>query len=490
MFTRRLRVLSLLFAFGDATVALLAFLGAYGLRDVVLPLLAPSFPFLPPLGLYSFSRYLPVLVGIVAIWLLAGYLLGLYDPRELRERQQAVWDPTKQVLLGTLLLTTGLFFFKGFYVSRLLLIGFVLLDWMLQVALRLAFLEWGPRWRERFGGEYFILLVGTGPRAQEMADLIQDSRNAGLRLLGFVETGRGDARAASRAAAGDRRTGQEPAPTWALPEVPRLLEQHVVDEVLFAVSKEELDQLEDLLLLCEEEGVRTRVQLQIFPHLNSQLYLEHLRHVPLLTFSTTPENELHLLIKRVADVVAAAVLLVLLSPLLLLLAVLIKLTSAGPVLYRQQRCGLGGRRFTLYKFRSMVADADLHREELEALNEADGPVFKIWNDPRCTRIGRWMRRFSLDELPQLWNVLKGDMSFVGPRPPLPQEVEKYERWQRRRLRMRPGLTCLWALEGRSQLSFARWMKLDLDYIDTWSLWLDLKIFLKTIPRVLLGRGAA
>jgi lipopolysaccharide/colanic/teichoic acid biosynthesis glycosyltransferase len=138
----------------------------------------------------------------------------------------------------------------------------------------------------------------------------------------------------------------------------------------------------------------------------------------------------------------------------------------------------------------MVADADERREELRALNEADGPVFKIMNDPRCTPLGRWMRKFSLDELPQLWNVLKGDMSFVGPRPPLPEEVEKYERWQRRRLRMRPGLTCLWALEGRSQLSFARWMQLDLLYIDTWSLWLDLKIFLLTIPRVVTGRGAA
>ena len=175
---------------------------------------------------------------------------------------------------------------------------------------------------------------------------------------------------------------------------------------------------------------------------------------------------------------------------LLLLAALVKLTSPGPVLYRQTRCGLGGRRFTLTKFRSMVADAEQRQAELAALNEADGPVFKIRNDPRVTAVGWWMRRLSLDELPQLWNILKGDMSFVGPRPPLASEVEKYERWQRRRLRMRPGLTCLWALEGRSNLSFRRWMELDLQYIDTWSPALDLKIFLKTIPVVLLGRGAS
>jgi len=195
-------------------------------------------------------------------------------------------------------------------------------------------------------------------------------------------------------------------------------------------------------------------------------------------------------VKRWGDFLLAGLLLLLLSPLFLVLALLIRLTSAGPVIYRQTRCGLGGRKFTVCKFRSMRADADLYKEELEALNEMDGPVFKIRNDPRCTAVGRFMRRFSLDELPQLVNITKGDMSFVGPRPPLPEEVQKYERWQRRRLRMVPGLTCLWALEGRNQLSFRRWMELDLEYIDNWSLTLDAKILLKTVPTVLLGRGAS
>jgi len=212
--------------------------------------------------------------------------------------------------------------------------------------------------------------------------------------------------------------------------------------------------------------------------------------MPLLTFSTTPESEDLLLLKRGVDFVMALVFLIVLSPLLLVLAILIKLTSRGPVLYRQTRCGLGGRKFTVYKFRSMRADADLLRHELAALNEMDGPVFKIKVDPRCTPVGAFMRKFSLDELPQLVNILKGDMSFVGPRPPLPQEVEKYQRWQRRRLRMQPGLTCLWALEGRNKLNFKRWMELDLEYIDNWSPSLDWKIILKTIPVVLLGRGAS
>jgi exopolysaccharide biosynthesis polyprenyl glycosylphosphotransferase len=222
----------------------------------------------------------------------------------------------------------------------------------------------------------------------------------------------------------------------------------------------------------------------------SKIRWERLHEMPMLTFSTTPENEDLLLFKRVLDFLMALAFLVVLSPLFLVLALLIKLTSRGPVFYRQTRCGLGGRKFTVYKFRSMQADADLLREELAALNEMDGPVFKIRNDPRCTAVGAFMRKFSLDELPQLVNILKGDMSFVGPRPPLPEEVEKYERWQRRRLRMHPGLTCLWALEGRNKLNFKRWMELDLEYIDNWSPSLDWKILVKTIPVVLLGRGAS
>jgi lipopolysaccharide/colanic/teichoic acid biosynthesis glycosyltransferase len=212
--------------------------------------------------------------------------------------------------------------------------------------------------------------------------------------------------------------------------------------------------------------------------------------MPLLTFSTTPENEFLLLLKRVVDLVMALALSAVLSPVCVLLALAIRLTSRGSILYRQTRCGLGGRRFTLYKFRSMRPDAHLQLRELMPLNELDGPVFKIRDDPRCTPVGRIMRKFSLDELPQLINILKSDMSFVGPRPPLPEEVARYEPWQRRRLRMKPGLTCLWALEGRNKLNFRRWMELDLQYIDTWSPGLDWKILLRTIPVVLLGRGAS
>ena len=230
--------------------------------------------------------------------------------------------------------------------------------------------------------------------------------------------------------------------------------------------------------------------MDFFPQLRSEISLEQLGRYSMLTFSSTPENEYLLSLKRAIDLVLALVLLVLASPVMIAAAILIRLTSPGPVIYRQWRCGLNGRQFWLYKFRSMYVGSEQDQHLLAHLNEKDGPVFKIARDPRATWVGRLLRKTSLDELPQLFNILRGDMSFVGPRPPLPQEVAQYETWQRRRLRMKPGLTCLWALEGRNELNFARWMKLDMEYIDNWSLALDFKILLRTIPRVLSGRGAS
>jgi exopolysaccharide biosynthesis polyprenyl glycosylphosphotransferase len=203
-----------------------------------------------------------------------------------------------------------------------------------------------------------------------------------------------------------------------------------------------------------------------------------------------PTATLALFVKRTLDVVVALAGLVLSLPLWLAAALAIRLTSRGRVLYRQVRCGLHGRRFVLLKFRTMVADAEKMQGDVAHLNVMDGPVFKAPGDPRVTPMGRLLRRSSLDELPQLLNVLRGDMSLVGPRPPLPDEVERYLPWQRRRLAMKPGITCLWQISGRSHLDFATWMELDLAYIDNWSLWLDLKILLLTVPAVFSGRGAA
>jgi exopolysaccharide biosynthesis polyprenyl glycosylphosphotransferase len=228
--------------------------------------------------------------------------------------------------------------------------------------------------------------------------------------------------------------------------------------------------------------------VDFFPHVNSEVYLERLGFTPLLTFSAAPHDEIRLLVKRATDVVIASAGLVVLLPFMLAVALLVRLTSPGPAIFKQVRCGLNGRRFRFYKFRSMCVDAERMRAEVMHLSTRK-TAMKIPEDPRLTRVGRYLRKFSLDEWPQLWNVLKGDMSLVGPRPAIPDEVEQYQTWQRRRLRMRPGLTCLWAVSGRDNLDFETWMRLDMQYIDNWSLALDWKIILRTIPRVLIGHGA-
>jgi exopolysaccharide biosynthesis polyprenyl glycosylphosphotransferase len=209
----------------------------------------------------------------------------------------------------------------------------------------------------------------------------------------------------------------------------------------------------------------------------------------LITFSTVPEHDLAVVIKRVIDFVVALIALVLMSPLMVLTAVLIKFTSPGPVFYTQVRCGLYGRRFGLTKFRTMIDGAEDKLWEIKHLNEMDGPVFKMRNDPRVTPLGRILRMASIDELPQLWNVIKGEMSIVGPRAPLVEEVQHYSIRERRRLSVKPGITCLWQVSGRNDVSFRKWMEMDLEYIDNWSVWLDLEIMLKTIPAVFTARGA-
>jgi exopolysaccharide biosynthesis polyprenyl glycosylphosphotransferase len=334
--------------------------------------------------------------------------------------------------------------------------------------------------RREFGTPHHVLVTGLGERAVGLGRALEGSERHGIRLVGFV---------ADHNCEIPQFVGlTKKYPVHSLGTLPQLLERELIDEIIFAVDSQRLSDLEELLLLCDEEGIRTRVLMDFFPHVNSEVYLDHLGHLPLLTFSAAPHDEILLFFKRITDVVLASVALVVLAPLIVLVGVLIKITSPGPMIFRQVRCGLNGRRFVFYKFRSMVANAEGLKSGLEHMNRKE-IAFKIPGDPRRTPLGGYLRKFSIDEWPQLWNVIRGDMALVGPRPAVPEEVEKYKRWQRRRLRMRPGLTCLWALDGRDSLDFETWMRKDMEYIDNWSLGLDWKILLLTIPRVLTGRGA-
>ncbi len=469
VFSRHHRRVTFLFRLSDVLLAGVAFELAYHTR-LALPL-ERVFYLTPPV------KALLLIIG-AALLPLVGTWLKVYDRLDagrrpiLRDtfRQCAFWG------VGMVLCEYAL----RLDLSRPFLAFFLFYGWVLLILFRVNAPRLARWLRRGFGTPYYVLIAGTGPRARRLGKLLESSAECGTRLVGFVAVGN-DCRERTIHLGADY-------PVYPLAELPRLLEGRVVDEVMFAVDSKRLAELEETLLLCDEDGVRTRVAVDFFPHVNSDVYLERLENTPLLTFSAAPHDEIRLMLKRLLDVVFAALGLLVLAPFMLLIALLIRLTSPGPAIFRQLRCGLNGRRFTLYKFRSMRRDAEALKPLLAHLNEKD-TAFKIANDPRITPLGRFLRKFSIDEWPQLWNVLKGDMSLVGPRPPVPEEVERYQRWQRRRLRMRPGLTCLWALEGRDSLDFDTWMRKDLEYIDNWSLALDSKILLQTIPRVLSGKGA-
>lgn len=469
MYSRHHRKARILFGVSDVLLTALAFEAAYQTRA-----------FLPLEKNFELAVITKAfLLGYsVSIWVMFGYWLGVYERLDSAHPLVILRDASRQCAIGAIAVVLFEFTLR-LDLSRLFLGLFSFYAWILLILFRWKLGKMVGLIRREFARPHHVVIVGLGERANRLGGLIERSSDYGFRLLAFLS---------DDVAAPPTVVLRATYPVRPLGDLSRLLEEHVVDEILFAVDSERLSSLEDVFLLCDEEGVRTRVAIDFFPHVNSELYLDRLGDAPLLTFAAAPHDEVRLVFKRVMDVLIAAAALVVLAPVMAAIALLIRITSAGPVVFKQVRCGLNGRRFVFYKFRSMVDNAEELKASLQHLNEKE-VVFKIPNDPRMTAVGRWLRKFSIDEWPQLWNVLRGDMSLVGPRPAVPDEVEKYQRWQRRRLRMRPGLTCLWAVEGRDTLDFETWMKMDMKYIDNWSLALDWKIIVRTIPYVLTGRGA-
>jgi len=323
-----------------------------------------------------------------------------------------------------------------------------------------------------------VLVLGSGPRAGEVARTLQRHPEWGLRILSFVD-------------GSDAPLDPDVSPELMnkLSDVPTILRDHVVDEVIVACPRSMLMEIDPVIETCAETGTPVTLLSDLFGSTLAPRTITHMDTLAALSFARVHHSRGALALKRGIDVAGSAAGLLLAAPVLGLTALAIKLSSPGPVFFRQIRCGLHGRPFEILKLRTMYVDAEERKAELAHLNEMDGPVFKIRNDPRITPVGRLLRRFSLDELPQLWNVLRGDMSLVGPRPPVPAEVAQYAMSERRRLSMRPGLTCLWQISGRNQIGFEDWVKLDLQYIDSWSLGRDVQILLRTVPAVLRGTGA-
>jgi exopolysaccharide biosynthesis polyprenyl glycosylphosphotransferase len=275
------------------------------------------------------------------------------------------------------------------------------------------------------------------------------------------------------------------------PQFIQKLHEHSIHLAIFSIDHSSVSDIRQALLACESEGIEAWVSADFFKTALTRPQFDQFAGHPLLVYRSTPDASWQLAAKRMIDMLGSAALLVLLSPILLVVAALISLTMGSPVIFSQKRNGLYGKPFTMYKFRTMISNAEQQRDELVNFNLMKGPVFKVDKDPRVTPLGRWLRRNSIDELPQLWNVLKGEMSLVGPRPLPVYETANFDDFsQRRRMSVRPGLTCLWQISGRNEITdFDQWVELDLKYIDNWSLWLDFKILLLTLPVVLFRKGA-
>jgi exopolysaccharide biosynthesis polyprenyl glycosylphosphotransferase len=503
MLKERARLLNLSVFTLDLALVAVAFIAAHWLRSAVLPSLAHGrFPG----ELYALRFYLPLLPVALSVWGLLLLRFRRYRSHRTTPLLREAWEVVQ--VSGAAIVTFTLLLYVLRLDERMLPQDRVSRAWLLLFALLACLLLLAEKVLVRLVARYVrsrglnyrtMLLVGTGTSAQALARTIAEHAWWGFRLIGCVEVDApggatspagGPPGSWTRTSSGNRwQMGGLPV-LGRVADVPRILQELVVDDVVFAVGQRELEGLEELSFALHEQGIRTFFALDFFPHIQAKAEITEIDGIPLLTFANAPTNPLLLAGKRALDVALSSLILLLALPIVVVVALAIRVTSSGTVLFRQTRCGLNGRRFTLYKFRTMTEDAEERLAELQHLNEMDGPVFKVRDDPRVTRLGRFLRRFSLDELPQLWNVLRGDMSLVGPRPPIPAEVARYERWQRRRLSMKPGLTCLWQVNGRNELDFGSWMELDLQYIDSWSLRLDLKILLKTIPVVLSGRGAS
>jgi exopolysaccharide biosynthesis polyprenyl glycosylphosphotransferase len=424
-----------------------------------------------------------VLLALMLVWHFILSMFGLYESKRLTDKWSEAKDVLKAISLGTLVVIAAALLFRIRMVTPIFIFGFWVLSILISVSSRLLLRSFLKRVRSHGRNLRQMLIVGTNPRAVRFARSIEGMPELGYRLVGFVDdqwAGIKDFLATGYSFATD------------LDRFPTFLREHVVDEVALALPMRTCyPKASEIVAQCKEQGILVRFLPDIFNvtpvqsdrdvrehNMAIPVYADHLQGWPIVA-------------KRLLDIVISLALLVLLSPLFLMVALLIKLDSRGPVFFVQERIGLNKRRFRMYKFRTMVNDAERLQATLEKLNEASGPVFKIKDDPRITRTGRVLRRASIDELPQLFNVLIGGMSLVGPRPLPVRDYQGLERdWHRRRFSVQPGITCLWQVNGRSSVHFEQWMELDMQYVDHWSLWLDLKILAKTMPAVLKGTGAA
>ena len=427
----------------------------------------------------SFRVYVPSVALLTGILVTAFWLEGAY--RE--ERGRLFFDEFAIVFRGTVtgiaVMIVIVFLVWPNYYSRLIF-GYAGIATLVLVGVARAVERLVIGWRRRRGlGVDRVLIVGAGEVAHSLMRTVCARPELGYQIVGFLDSD------PSRASTD---IGRFPA-LGPLDSFEAVLGANAVDEVIITLPWTMHGRIQCVMAECERQRVPVRIVPDLFQMTLSKVVVDNLDGIPLMGIREPILRDWQVLTKRALDVLVAGLALIVLSPIFFVTAMAIRLDSPGPVIFRQKRIGKGGGEFTCFKFRSMCVDAEARIADLKCHNEATGPLFKIRQDPRRTRVGRFLRRTSLDELPQLWNVLRGEMSVIGPRPALANEVQEYASWHRRRLEVAPGITGLWQVSGRSDLTFDEGVLLDVYYIENWSLFLDLRILIKTIPSVLLGAGA-
>ncbi|MFQ6014990.1 MAG: undecaprenyl-phosphate glucose phosphotransferase [Anaerolineae bacterium] len=474
MFERYRRWLTVALMGVDIVLINVAFALAYWVRyelEWIRPL--HEFNYIP------FQWYLPVALVLTVILLIVYQLEAVYHQPRGASWLDEVYAIFKGTLIGIAIMIVIFFYYRPQFYSRLMF-GYagVLIVALLSLA-RLVVRITRDRLHKRGIGVDRVLIVGAGEVGRAIMRNIMARPELGYQVVGFVD----DDPAKQKAAIGRFMA------LGNTDDIPRVVREHNADEVIISLPWMSHRKIMKIMAQCQRQGTRAMFVPDLFQMRLSQVHLDDINGIPLLGLKGVSIRGWNLAVKRAIDIVGSLACLILLSPLLLLIAMAIKLDSRGAVLFAQTRVGRGGKRFTLYKFRSMREGAEEEKRELTGLNETAGPIFKIRDDPRLTRLGKFFRRTSLDELPQLYNVLRGDMSLIGPRPPLPSEVELYEDWHMKRLEVAPGMSGLWQVSGRSELSFDEMVMLDIYYIENWSLGLDFKIMLRTIPTVIFANGA-
>jgi exopolysaccharide biosynthesis polyprenyl glycosylphosphotransferase len=428
----------------------------------------------------TFRPYIPLAILLTTLVFIAFVMEGVYRPRRGATAVDEIYAVINGTTTGFVIMVFIVFFWRPLVYSRLVFVYATAFSILLLAMARLARRAVLAMLRSRGIGVDRVLVVGFGEVGLQVMRNLIARPELGYQIVGFVDDDpeRSTANIGRVKALGTTR------------DLPQVLSAAQIDDAIITIPwQDQRRRIVHILDQCSQAGVRPLIVPDLFQMSLSVLDIQDVAGIPMLSPSKTRLAGWARAFKRTVDVLGASLGLIILSPILLLIAVAIRVDSPGPALFLQLRVGRDGKLFYVHKFRSMVQDADRMKDAILHLNEAEGPLFKIRNDPRMTRVGRFLRRTSLDELPQLWDVLRGDMSLVGPRPALPEEVAGYAEWHKRRLHTAPGITGLWQVSGRSDLPFEEMILLDIYYIENWSPALDLSIMLRTLPRVLMGSGA-